>query len=133
MTESPLPTFAPVPTRARHDGWSPERQHLFVQALARLGAVEASARVVGMSPRSAYSLRKRAGEDSEFARAWDAALSRSYHDAVDALLPVALHGERIPVFYSGRQVAEYRRYDTRAALTILRARAARGGRGDKEC
>lgn len=132
MTDSPAPDFAPVPTRARHDGWSPERQRLFVVALTRLGAVEAAARLVGMSPRSAYSLRKRAGEDSEFARAWNAALSRSYHDAVDALLPLALHGERVPVFYGGRQVSEYRRYDASAALAILRAHARRSGRIGEE-
>jgi hypothetical protein len=30
----PLPDFAPVPLRYRHDGWTPERQRGFIEALA---------------------------------------------------------------------------------------------------
>jgi len=35
-----LPTFAPVPRKYnRHDGWTPERQRGFIEALADLGEV----------------------------------------------------------------------------------------------
>lgn len=27
----PLPDFAPVPRRYRHDGWTPERQKAFIE------------------------------------------------------------------------------------------------------
>lgn len=128
MTDStqpaPLP-FTPVLGRARHDGWTPERQRRFVDALATAGTVAAAARAVGMSARSAYGLRRRAGEDSAFARAWDAALDAACTGALVASRPLVLEGERVPVFYGGRQVGEYRRHDSRLALAVLRAVAAR--------
>lgn len=131
MPDSLLPqplSFTPVPGRARHDGWTPERQRRLIAALCAAGTVGAAARLVGMSAKSAYALRRRAGEDSEFARAWDAALDRNYHDVLEQALPRAIDGEVVPVFYGGRQVGQYRRYDTRLALAVLRAHAARGGR-----
>ncbi len=36
----PLPDFAPVPRRYRHDGWTPERQKAFIEALAETIAGE---------------------------------------------------------------------------------------------
>ena len=138
MSDSPEPVaqpFTPVPCRARRDGWTPERQERFIAALARTGTVTAAARAVGMTARSAYKLRDRAGEDSEFARAWDAGLERGCDDALSLLAGRAIEGERVPVFYGGRQVGEYRRYDNTLAIAVLRAYAARksgsfdGGRG----
>ena len=130
MTDSrPQPlAFTPVDCRARHDGWTPERQQRFIAALCTLGRVGAAARAIGMSPKSAYALRRRAGADSEFGRAWDAALSRNHHATLEQVLPLALDGELVPIFYGGRQVGQYRRYDTRLALTVLRAHAIRGTR-----
>lgn len=131
MTESPDPQplpFTPVPGRARHDGWTPERQRRFVEALAATGTVTAAARAAGMSARSAYTLRRRAGKDSDLARAWDRALDAGLSDAMDVGIRCALEGERVPVFYGGRQVGEYRRYDTSLALAVLRASAARAER-----
>jgi hypothetical protein len=63
--------FAPVPLRARCDGWS-ELQHAFVVALARGLGPGAAARSVGKNRQTAYALRKRTGAES-FAAAWDAA------------------------------------------------------------
>lgn len=127
MTDSPEPPFpfTPVPGRARHDGWTPDRQRRFVDALAVTGVVTAAARAVGMSTRAAYNLRRRAGEDSALARAWDAALDRGCADALDVGVHHALHGERVPIFYRGRQVGEYRRFNDRLVLAALRAGAAR--------
>lgn len=40
-----LPAFTPVPRQyQRHDGWTPERQRSFIEALADLGSVEAASR-----------------------------------------------------------------------------------------
>ena len=78
--DTPLPdalAFTPVPTaRRRRDGWTPERQHAFILALAQLGLAGAAAREVGMSRKSAYALLKRAGPESGFARAWEEAVVR---------------------------------------------------------
>ena len=61
-TPSPRPstteqTLDPVPVRPRHDGWTPERQYGFIDALAQSGCVAEAARSVGMSVEDAYRLR----------------------------------------------------------------------------
>jgi aryl-alcohol dehydrogenase-like predicted oxidoreductase len=52
-------SFEPVPVRYRHDGWTPDRQLEFIQALADCGCVDEAARRVGMSRNSACALRRR--------------------------------------------------------------------------
>jgi hypothetical protein len=69
-----LPAFTPVPVRARRDGWTEERQRLFIRALAQSPCIEAAARAAGMSRESAYRLRRREGAGS-FAAAWDSILA----------------------------------------------------------
>ena len=41
--------FGPVPLRYRHDGWTPERQQAFIEALAGCGCVDAACRALGRS------------------------------------------------------------------------------------
>lgn len=40
---APIPDFTPVPRRYRHDGWTPERQKAFIEALADTGCVTRAA------------------------------------------------------------------------------------------
>lgn len=128
MTDSlqpqPLP-FDPVPGRVRHDGWTPERQERFIAALARIGIVGRAAQTVGMSAKSAYGLRQRAGAGSGFVAAWDRALDDARATAIEIGLERSLTGERVPVFYRGRQVGSWIRHDDRLVLATLRASAAR--------
>ena len=70
LTSSPPPSA--VALRARHDGWTPDRQRRFLEALAALGSITGAAAVVGMSVRSAYKLRGHPAAAS-FRAAWDAA------------------------------------------------------------
>lgn len=116
------PSFTPAPVRARHDGWTPARQNAFITALAETANVEEACAAVGMSARSAYTLRVRPGADS-FRQAWDAALDYGVSRLADAMLGRALNGVATPVFYKGEQIGEKRRYDERLAMFILRARA----------
>jgi len=51
--------FIPVPTRHRHDGWTPDKQSRFIDALAESGCVEEACAAIGMSKQSAYQLRTR--------------------------------------------------------------------------
>lgn len=44
----PLPEFTPVPRKPRHDGWTPERQKAFIEALADTGSVSRAA-AMGMA------------------------------------------------------------------------------------
>lgn len=114
--------FAPVPVRARRDGWTPDRQVRFVAALARTGNVQAAALAVGMGRGSAYALRARA-DAGEFRIAWDDALELAMHRLASAALDRAIKGVAIPIFYRGRKVGERRRYDNRLAMFLLRMRA----------
>lgn len=68
-----LPRFAPVPVRARRDGWDARRQGEFIGWLAETGCVSTAAARVGRSRESAYRLRRRA-DAADFAAVWDAAL-----------------------------------------------------------
>jgi hypothetical protein len=60
-------------SRIRRDGWTPERQLRFLDALARTRSVIAAARDAGMSRESAYRLRERR-EGALFALLWDRTL-----------------------------------------------------------
>lgn len=119
--ESPVPSFAPVPTRARHDGWRPDRQVAFIDALAECGCVEEACQRVGLSASSAYALRRRPEADS-FRLAWDAALDYAVRRLSDAAFSRALHGVARPVFYKGEQIGERRHFDERLTMFILRYR-----------
>jgi hypothetical protein len=77
--------------RARHDGWTAERQLQFVAALRATGSVAQAARAVGMGKVSAYGLRKRADAES-FAAAWDHALCDGRARMFDVALERALTG-----------------------------------------
>jgi hypothetical protein len=69
-----MPSFTPVPGRARRDGWTAERQRAFIAALARTGCVGRAAAEAGMRRESAYRLKRRKGAES-FAAAWDSILA----------------------------------------------------------
>jgi hypothetical protein len=117
--------FEPVPSASnRHDGWTPERQRRFVAALRKSGKVTAAAKAAGMSRKSAYQLLKRAGPDSGFARAWEAAQGeRTRLRAADAAAAIdrALHGEEVSYFYGGLERGVRRVYDDRLLIAALRA------------
>ncbi|PAX06646.1 hypothetical protein [Sphingomonas lenta] len=122
VTTGSATPFTPVTLRPRHDGWTPARQEAFIRTLAECANVEEAGAAVGMSPRSAYTLRARADAGS-FRQAWDAALDYGVGRLEDAMLGRALHGVAVPVFYQGEQIGERRRYDEQLAMFILRARA----------
>ena len=131
MPDSPADplAFEPVPSaRHRHDGWTPERQRRFVAALAEIGMVAAAARAVGMSRKSAYALLRRAGPESDFARAWRAAQDKGEALADATALARALHGTEVPVFYRGIQRGVRRVYNDRLLIAALNAANRRAGR-----
>jgi hypothetical protein len=111
--------FTPVPRRrARRNGWSPERQQLFLFALSRCGSVARAARAAGMTPRSAYQLLDSPAADS-FAEAWDRAIEEGIERVRADALERALAGVFVPVFRRGKLVrVEHRRCD-KLALALL--------------
>ncbi len=118
----PLPTLRPAPRqRKRHDGWTPERQLAFIEALAASGCVAEACKVVGMSRSAAYALRVEPGAQ-QFRIAWDAALDLAIRRLADACFARAMEGEVVPHYYQGQLIGEHRRYDNRLAMFLLRYR-----------
>src|SRR3982750_4775300 len=65
-----------VALRRRHDGWTADRQRLFLATLANTGCVGVAAETADITPRPAYRLRNHP-KGAAFARAWDAALMQA--------------------------------------------------------
>jgi hypothetical protein len=113
--------FEPAPVRTRHDGWTAERQIAFIEKLADCGSVSAAAAHVGMSRESARKLRRRHSA-RDFRDAWDAALDCGYAEIEEAAMERARKGVVRPVFYQGEQVGEWRDFDERLTMFLLRFR-----------
>jgi hypothetical protein len=119
------PDFTPVPVRYRHDGWTPQRQKAFIEKLAETACVEEAARRVGMTPQSARALRRRS-DASLFRDAWEAALSySSIHLVEESAMKRSIHGVARPIFFHGEQVGEWRYFDERLTIWLLRYRHPR--------
>lgn len=114
-----IPDFTPVARKYRHDGWTPERQRAFIQALAATGSVTAAANRINMSSEGAYVLRHQPGAEG-FAAAWAAALDHGVQHLTDLAIDRATHGTPVPVFWKGEQVGERRRYNDRLLMFILK-------------
>lgn len=115
------PRFTPAPVRPRADGWTARRQVDFIGALAECACVDEACRRVGMTPSSAYALRRRA-DAASFRQAWSIALDYAVDRLSDAVFARAIHGVATPVFYKGEQIGERRRFDDRLATFVLRYR-----------
>ena len=123
MASSPkLPVpFEPVPVRPRHDGWTIARQIAFIEKLAECGSITLACKHVGMSRESLRKLRRHPWARS-FRDACDAALDCSYADLEEAAMERSKNGIARPVFYKGEQVGEWRHFDERLTMFLLRFR-----------
>ena len=118
-----LPPFTPVPRRCvRHDGWTPERQQAFIEALADTGSVAAACRCVNMSAEGAYYLRRQPGAES-FRAAWQTALDLGVQRLEDVAMERALNGIEVPVYSYGALVGTRKTYNDRLLMFLLRNRA----------
>jgi hypothetical protein len=111
----------PVLRKARPDGWTPDAQRAFIEALADTGSVMQAAQAVGMTRSSAYKLRRSPGAEG-FAAAWSAAIGAASQRALDDAFERALVGSDEPVFdRDGRVVGRRFRQSDRLLMFILRA------------
>jgi hypothetical protein len=116
----PLPGFDPVPRKsARHDGWTPDRQKAFIEALADTGSVSRAAAMVNMSAEGAYYLRRQPGADG-FRRAWEAALDYGVARMKDIAFERAVEGYLVPCFVGGKLIGWRRKYNDRLLMFCLR-------------
>lgn len=120
-----LPDFTPVPRQCnRFDGWTPERQRGFIEALADTGSVRAAAHAVNMTPEGAYYLRRQPGAE-EFRKAWEAALSLGVRRLEDIAMDRALNGVESPVYSYGKIIGTRMVYSDRLLMFLLRNRAGK--------
>ena len=126
MTDQPhtiIPAFSPVPrAKDRHNGWKPEVQRAFIEALAETGSVKSAARRVGRAEVGAYLLRRHP-EAQPFRAAWDAALDIGMRRIEDVAMDRALHGVEVPVYSYGKLVGSRTVYNDRLLMFMLRNRA----------
>lgn len=118
-----LPAFTPVPRLCdRSNGWKPEVQRAFIEALAETGSVKSAARRVGSAEVGAYLLRRHP-EAGEFRTAWDAALDIGMRRIEDVAMERAINGVEVPVYSYGKLVGTRTTYNDRLLKFMLRNRA----------
>lgn len=118
-----LPAFTPVPrAKDRSNGWKPDVQQAFIEALADTGSVRAACRRVGRSDHGAYQLRRHPEAES-FRAAWDAALDLGVRRLEDLAMDRALNGVEVPVYSYGKLVGSRTVYNDRLLMFLLRNRA----------
>lgn len=114
-----LPAFTPVPRKYRHDGWTPERQKAFIEALADTGCVTRAAGMVNIAQANCYALRRAPGAE-EFRRAWDAALDFGLKRLKDIAFERAIEGQLVPVFVAGKLMGFRRKRNDALLMFCLR-------------
>ena len=113
----------PVLRKRRVDGWSPEKQRCFIEALADCCSITDAARAVDMTVVSCYRLRRSPGAES-FAAAWDAAIGEASKRLVDVAFERAVNGTYEPIInMDGHRVGARVRYNDRLLMFLLRAHA----------
>jgi hypothetical protein len=118
---TPKIEFEPAQLRPRHDGWTAARQIAFIEILAATKCVDEACRRVGMSDTSAYELRNRPC-GAAFSKAWDLALEFQLDRLEQAAIERSINGVPRPIFFKGEQVGEYRHFDERLTMFLLRGR-----------
>jgi len=118
-----LPAFTPVPReKARSNGWKPEVQRAFIEALAETGSVKAACARVNRADHGAYMLRRHPEAES-FRQAWQAALDLGLQRIEDVAMDRALNGVEVPVYSYGKLVGTRTVYNDRLLMFMLRNRA----------
>ena len=102
----------------RHDGWTPDRQRFFLEAIAEGQTVEAAARLVGMSAASAYAFRRRAPA-ATFAVGWSGANLLARERLAAMLFTRAMEGLMETLTRPDGSTIARHKYDNRLAATML--------------
>ncbi len=109
MQNLPAPATSPEP-RARgpnRNGWTAARQAAFIEALGLTTSVKAAAERVGMTPQSAFWLRRQAGAE-QFSEDWDAALAIAWEQVEATALDRVLNGETLTFEQEGSRFTRHR-------------------------
>lgn len=110
--------------RARHDGWTPARQKLFLTTLSQTGCVQDACARAAISGASAYRWRRKS---KRFAVSWDRALRKAMPTIEAEAYRRAVEGWDETVIRNGETVTVRRRYsDSLLRLLLTRGNAAGG-------
>lgn len=96
--------------------FDPRRQAVFCESLSAHGNVRLACKAAGISPQTAYRMRRSA---AAFRNLWDAALVLARAAVEEVLADRAINGVEELVFYHGEEVARRRRFDSRLLLAHL--------------
>lgn len=110
--------FDPVSLRHRIDGWTPEKQREYVEALADSGVGRYAAARVCMSEQSVARLRRRPDARS-FNRACEAAMRIGARRLVSVAFERAIEGTVKRHYYHGEVKSEERVYDNRLLMALI--------------
>lgn len=108
----------PAPPYPRNDGWTPDRQAQFLEALADCGMVAEAAKRVGMSRQSAYQLRRQPAA-ADFAAGWDAALVDGWRRVEETAMERALGGETEVIDRDGVTITRHRPCSSQLMIVML--------------
>jgi hypothetical protein len=101
-------TNPPKPARqTRSDGWTRERQRVFLAALADCGSVAEAARAAQMSRQAAYALRRHP-DARGFRAAWDEALVDAWRRVAETALERVINGETEVIERDGEEIVRRR-------------------------
>ncbi|HEX8622728.1 MAG TPA: hypothetical protein VF718_12230 [Allosphingosinicella sp.] len=114
--------FEPVPLRHRCDGFTPEKQRAYVEALADCGIAREAAARVGLTEQAIARVRRRSDARS-FDRACEAAHLFGARRIRSTLWERAIEGTVRGRYYRGELIAEERVFDNRL-LTYLYGKVA---------
>lgn len=113
--------WVPVRRQRRPDGWTRDKQRLFIATLAQTGdGAESRVRVRHVAQGRVRSAPAPGG--AGFAAAWDAALQQSMHRLLDEVTDRAINGTEDAIRdREGRVIGHRTRYNDRLAMFLLRA------------
>ncbi|MGI4878586.1 MAG: hypothetical protein ACRYG4_13985, partial [Janthinobacterium lividum] len=112
------PPFAPATLRPREDGWTPDRQRIFIERLGTTGSVKSACRSAGMDASSAYRLRQHPSAWA-FSDAWEAARSVGLAQITDIAIDRAVFGQKQEVFQRGELVGMRTIFDNKLLMFLL--------------
>ena len=111
----------PPPRRYRRDGFTPERQEEFLEAIRGGASGREAARRIGISPTTAYNLYN-SPDAPAFRAAWDEAARVTDIVLEDTAFDRAVNGQEEIVYHQGQRVGVRWRYDNKLLMQLLRAR-----------
>lgn len=112
---------APPPRRQRRDGFTLERQEQFLEYVRGGASGREAARMVGISPTTAYNLYN-SPDGTAFRAGWDEAARVTDIVLEDTAFDRAVNGHEEIVFHKGERVGTRWKYDNNLLMKLLRAR-----------